>query len=104
MRPVAKASTVVSVGTSSTTVVGYNPNRATLVLTNAGANIIDVQFSTTWGTVSGWALGGPQVPTAVATQGVRLQPNSAPFVLDDYTGAVAGIAQTGATALAVAEF
>ena len=91
---IAKTSGAVSVGTSSTTVLNSNDNRIEVTITNDGSNVIYLQLNTTDGTT---------VPTAVASQGIRLAASGGSWTSNAYTGAVAGIALTGATNVTVVE-
>lgn len=88
-----KTSGSVSVGTSSTAILGANQSRRTLTIVNTdAANPVSLQFTTSVGTA----------PTAVANQGVRLAAGAA-FSLDGYSGAVAGIAVGGTVVVSVLE-
>lgn len=92
-RDIAKASTAVSVGTGSTVVAAANPSRVELTVVNDGANTVYLQLQTVVG----------QAPTAVASQGIRLNSGGGSWTTDNFTGAVAGIALTGATNVTIAE-
>lgn len=91
---IAKTSGAVSVGTSSTTVLSANDARVEVTITNDGTNIVYLQLNTTDGTT---------VPTAVASQGIRLAASGGSWTTNAYTGPVAGIALTGATTVTVCE-
>jgi hypothetical protein len=83
----------VSVATSTTAVLDADVSRRKVIFTNDGANVIYLQYSTD---DSGAA------PTAVLNQGIRLAAG-AQYIEEDYKGAIAGIAVTGATVLCVVE-
>ena len=91
---IAKASTSVSVATSSTTVLQANDARVELTITNDGANVVYLLLNTTDGTT---------VPTATASNGIRLAASGGSWTTNAYTGPVAGIALTGATTVCVSE-
>jgi hypothetical protein len=101
--PVAKTSGQVSVATSSTLVAAYNPSRSEITIVNAGTTDVCLAFATTWGTLSGYALGGPLTPTAVLDSGVLLKPGGS-YNVDTYRGPIAGISRTSANLVTVAEF
>jgi hypothetical protein len=83
----AKTSNV-SVGTSDTLVAATNPARVEIILTNTGANVVDV------------ALGA----TAVAGQGIRLPVAMAtPLSISDFTGEIRGIASGAGTTVQYAD-
>lgn len=88
----ARVSDAVNVGTGSTPVLDADVSRRTVILTNDGANIIYVALQTT-----------DQPPTAVVNKGLRLNANGGTVTLDEFTGAIAAIALTGATNLCVVE-
>lgn len=91
---VARTSGAVSVAITSTPVVSANDARVELTITNDGANVVYLQLNTTDGT---------STPTAVASQGIRLAASGGSWTTNSYTGAVAGIALTGATNVTVVE-
>lgn len=98
-RGTAKTSGAVAVTTASGAVLGENVSRRTVDIVNDGANIVYLQFQT-----------GGTAPTAVANQGIRLNPNggawSAPVGPNGscmFTGAIAAISTVGASALTVLE-
>jgi hypothetical protein len=98
----ARTSGKVTVATSSTAVIGNNPARREMTIVNISANIIDLMFATAeTSTAPGETT--PTAPTAVAGQGLRLIANAS-WTTNTYTGPVAGIAQTGASDVTVAEF
>jgi hypothetical protein len=90
----AKTSGTISVGTSSTTVCAANISRRELTIVNDGANVIYLALNTT---------DGSTVPTAAASNGIRLAATGGSWTTNAYKGPVAGIALTGATAVTVAE-
>lgn len=99
---VAKQSGAVSVGTGSTVIAGNNPSRAEITVVNDGANIVYLQLATVED-ATGATAGQPTAPTAVASQGIRLNASGGSWTSNAYTGPVAGIALTGATVCTVVE-
>lgn len=77
----------VSVATSETVIAKANRSRTSLTVSNDGANTIYVYKGT----------------GAALHKGIRLNKEGVPFVINDWTGEVTAIAETGATVLCVSE-
>lgn len=84
----AGPTTAVSVGTTDTAVLAANPGRREVTIVNDGANIVYLSFGV----------------AATANNGVRLNAAGGSFTTNNWTGAIRGIALTGATVVTVAEF
>lgn len=96
---VALASSFVTVGATSTVVVGNHPARVEIVLVNDSANTIYLQLATANDATS---PGAPTAPTAVSGQGIRLNANGGAWTSVAYTGPIAAIA-SGSSNLCVGE-
>jgi hypothetical protein len=101
--PTAKTGAPVNVATSSTLIAAYNPSPPIIHIVNAGTTDACLAFATTWGTLSGYALGGPQTPTAVLDSGILLKSGGS-FAADIYCGPITGVSRTSANLVTVAEF
>lgn len=100
-REVATTSGAVSVNTGSTTVLGNNPSRQEVTITNDGANVVYLMFNKVRPTTTG---GAQTQPTAVVGSGIRLAASGGSWTSTTYTGPISGIAVTAATSVTVAEF
>lgn len=94
-RTTATTTNAVSVATSSTAIVPVNLGRNEITIVNDHATqVVYLQFATVETTA----------PTAVASQGIRLNAAGGSWSSNVYRGAVAGISVGGASVVTVAEF
>lgn len=91
----------VSVNTSSTQVRPGNSSRRKIILVNDGANPIYIFYQTGSPTTGDGVT--PNYPTAVVSQGIRLNANGGSITEEDYNGPISAIASTAATVLTVME-
>lgn len=91
----ASATNTVSVTVASTPVVGANLGRNEITIVNDHATqVVYLQFATVETTA----------PTAVASQGIRLNAAGGSWTSNVYRGAVAAISVGGTSVVTVAEF
>lgn len=100
---VAKTSSVVSVGGTTTALVGNNPGRNCLILQcDHATQVAYVTLATTTSSPSGGSK--PVAPTAVLNSGIRLNAAGVgPIFLWGYTGPAAAIATGASTPVLVTE-
>ena len=85
----------VAVAVTSTPIVGVNLGRNEITICNDHATqVVDLQFATVETTA----------PTAVASQGIRLNAAGGSWTSNTYRGAIAGISVGGTSTVTVAEF
>ena len=99
MSHIARASTAVSVLTSSTVVAGNNPGRLSITVVNDGSFTVYLDLATDQMEQND----DPIAPTATANSGIRLNANGGSWTETEYSGPVAGIASGGTSVCTVAE-